>query len=114
MKIYWTYKSIPELRDLPAKEAWKVYVQAYLQTFTNWRGWIAVMVMFLLLVLNWKIIHIFFQTPVYEENQLKDLVDLILGIMTVLIYSQMATENVRCVLRKVRDAHYVQDSQHKP
>ena len=39
MKIYWTYKSIPELKDLSMRERGKRWRSAYKSAFRHWQTW---------------------------------------------------------------------------
>lgn len=39
MKIYWTYKSIPELKDLSRRERGRRWRSAYKSAFRHWQTW---------------------------------------------------------------------------
>ena len=39
MKIYWTHKSIPELKDLSMRERGRRWRSAYKSAFRHWQTW---------------------------------------------------------------------------
>lgn len=39
MKIYWTLKSIPELKNLPLRERGRRWRRAYRSVFLHWESW---------------------------------------------------------------------------
>lgn len=100
MKLYWTIKSIPEFHHLSRKDALHTYWRAYLQTFANWRGWGAVIILLLIVVVGMKTIIIFF--PITSVNRFKDMAELVLVIIASGIYWQMVVANIRHFLRKKR------------
>ena len=44
MKIFWSFKSIPELAEMPKKEQMRIWWRCYWLSFRNWQTWIALIV----------------------------------------------------------------------
>ncbi len=42
MTIFWSFKDIPELAELPRSESKKIWLKCYLKSFQNWQTWLGV------------------------------------------------------------------------
>src|SRR5438552_3139215 len=52
MQIYWTPKSLPELRDLEASLRRKVWRACWLRSFRHWQTWAAFVSQFVLILVG--------------------------------------------------------------
>jgi len=44
MKIFWSFKSIPELAEMPKSEAKKIWLRCYLKSYRSWQAWLALII----------------------------------------------------------------------
>jgi hypothetical protein len=100
MKIYLSLKSIPELKDLSSVEARKKYFNAYIRSFLNWRGWVALFILFFVVGAGIKLIHGLFPFEIGRESSMRDLAEIILTISAAIVYGQLVAVNVRHFLQK--------------
>ena len=52
MQIYWTHKSIPELRDLKPRQRRKVWRACWLRPYRHWQTWVAFVGQFLVVLVG--------------------------------------------------------------
>ena len=92
MRIYWTFKSIPELADLPARERRRVWRAAYYKVLNQWQTYTILLACSVCSALGVFAGH-FLGHPTVGAG--------IGGGMTGLLFSQIIVPRVRPHIREV-------------
>lgn len=97
MKLYWSYKSIPELQHLPDTEAYELFMKTYQQTYRSWRGFLAIGIFAIITASRHEI------TDMLLPEHMKQYA-LILGFsinfVAVFIWDQIFKHNIRHILQQ--------------
>ncbi|MCK4667389.1 hypothetical protein KAU33_11600 [Candidatus Dependentiae bacterium] len=59
MKIYWSLKSIPELKSFPEKERKRIWKESYSKSFKQRKTWVAIILSWLVLAFVYIILSYF-------------------------------------------------------
>ncbi len=98
MNIYWTFKQIPELRDLPKDQRKRVWQACYVQ---NWKVWVIALLVNLMLAFPWLVLISQVKMPTVTAAVL-----FVLSVTTIsFIVSQVQLERLRPHFRRYLNEH---------